>query len=290
MDAILEAHELCKQYEGFSIDHLSLNIFAGSILGVFGPNGAGKTTLIKLLAGQIMPIAGAVRVFHQDYDASEKEIKDRIGYCPQEPPFFPNKSLVELARFAAPFFSKWDGALFYGLLERFRIHPEKRFSLLSSGQKTLFSLALALAHHPDLLLLDEPASGLDDANRRFLIEMVRDFVAGGEKAVLVSSHVSDGLDELAEQVLFIRAGKSIMTADKVDLLANWKWIHFRDHALEPTLVAKLTALRHHPFGNSGLTSDFQALCAGLAGAMAAGDAQVENARLSDVLVHLTQGG
>jgi ABC-2 type transport system ATP-binding protein len=290
MEAMLTVRDLCKRYEGFSIEHMPLTVFPGSIFGIFGPNGAGKTTLIKLLAGQIFPDSGAVRVLDMTFDECEREIKDRIGYCPQEPPFYSEKTLVELARFAAPFFSNWDGAHFYGLLERFRIFPEKRFRHLSTGQKTLFSLALALAHRPDMLFLDEPAAGLDDANRRFLTDMLRGFVAAGDKAVIISSHVSDGLDEIADQVLFVSAGKPIMTADKDELLANWKWVHFRDKALDQALLDKFSAVRRHPFGNSGLTDDFQSLQAGLAEAVAAGDVRIENAKLSDVLIQLTQGG
>jgi ABC-2 type transport system ATP-binding protein len=290
MENVLEARELCKSYEGFSLGKVSLTLNPGTILGVFGPNGAGKTTLIKLLAGQFPPAAGEVRLFQRGYDDNEREIKDRLGYCPQEPPFYPDYTLVETARFAAPFYLRWDGALLYELLDRFRIQAHRKFRFLSPGQKTLFSLAMALCHHPDLLLLDEPAAGLDDANRRFLLATLRDFAGDGEKAVLISSHVSDGLDEVAEQVLFINRGAAILAADKEDLLARWKWVHFRENALDEALAARLTGIRRHPFGSSGLCSDFPALSGKLAGAMAAGDVRIENARLSDVLVHLTQGG
>ncbi len=287
---MIEARDLCKAYEGFSLGKVSLTLSAGAILGVFGPNGAGKTTLIKILAGQFAADAGELRLFQLGYAENEREIKDRIGYCPQEPPYYPDYTLVENARFASSFYSRWDGAMLYGLLERFRISPYKRFRLLSPGQRTLFSLALALCHHPDLLLLDEPAAGLDDANRRFLLGTLRDFTAGGDKAVLISSHVSDGLDEVAEQVLFIGGGAALLCADKEDLLARWKWVHFRDRALTAALAARLTAISRHPFGSAGLCSDFPALRPELAEAIAAGDVRVENARLSDVLIHLTQGG
>ncbi len=290
MEPVLEAWELCKRYEGFSLSKVSLTLLPGTILGVFGPNGAGKTTLIKLLSGLFPPDSGEVRLFQLAYDDHEREIKDRLGYCPQEPPFYPDYTLVETARFAAPFYSRWDGALLYELLDRFRIPAHKKFRLISPGQKTLFSLALALCHHPDLLLLDEPAAGLDDANRRFLLDTLRAFAGDGEKAVLISSHVSDGLDEVVEQVLFIGAGKTLLAAEKEELLARWKWVHFRDNALDKALTAKLTAIRRHPFGSAGLCQDFPALREKLSGAMAAGDVRIENARLSDVLIQLTQGG
>lgn len=290
MESILEAHDLGKRYEGFALAGVTLSLPPGEVLGVFGPNGAGKTTLIKLLAGQFPASSGEVRVFGLGYEEGEREIKERVGYCPQEPPFYPDSSPVDIGRFAAPFYSRWDGARFYGLLERLRIPLARRFRLLSAGQKTLFSLALALSHQPDLLLLDEPLSGLDDANRRFLADTLRAFAAGGEKAVLISSHVSDGLDDVAERVLFIGEGAPVLAAGKEELLERWKWVHFREGALGDAPAAKLVAVRRHPFGSSGLCPDFPSLRDALSAAMAAGDVRVENARLSDVLVHLTRGG
>jgi ABC-2 type transport system ATP-binding protein len=290
MENMLEARGLCKKYEGFTLAGISVALSPGMVLGVFGPNGAGKTTLIKLLAGQFPPESGEVRVFGLGFEDNEREIKDRIGYCPQEPPFYPDNTPVEIARFAAPFFSRWDGAFFYGLLDRLHIWPDKKFRYLSTGQKTLFSLALAVSHRPDLLLLDEPAAGLDDANRRLLLDLIRGFVGEGDKAVLISSHVSDGLDDVAERVLFIGGGAQVLAADKEELLARWKWVHFRAGALDGGMVAELADVHRQPFGSSGLCPDFPALRERLADAMAAGNVRVENARLSDVLVHLTQGG
>lgn len=121
MEPLIEARELNKRYWEFSLHGVSLEIHSGSILGIFGPNGAGKTTLVKLLAGQIPADSGVVRVFGFDYREHEKEIKDRIGYAPQKPPFFPDRSLDYTARFAASLFSRWDGGLFSRLVERFRL-------------------------------------------------------------------------------------------------------------------------------------------------------------------------
>ena len=289
MEPLLATNDLNKSYPDFRLSGVSLETQPGSIVGIFGPNGAGKTTLVKLLAGQIPADSGIVRVFGGGYQENEKDIKDRLGYSPQEPPYFPDRTAGYLGRFASRFYSRWDGGLFTRLLGRFHISPEKKFRHLSGGQKTLFSLALALSHQPDLLLLDEPAAGLDDAHRRFLLDTLRSFVAGGDKAAVVCSHVSEGLDEVSERVLFLHQGKLLLAADKEELLERWKWVHFRDSALDAALTASLRSVRRHPFGNSGLCDDFPALREKLSGALADGNVKIENARLSDVLIHLTQG-
>jgi len=289
MEPLLEARDLEKSYPEFRLGGISLEVLPGSILGVFGPNGAGKTTLVKLLAGQIPADSGTVRVFGDSYPERDKEIKDRVGYAPQEPPYFPDRSVGYLGRFAGRIFSRWDGGIFSRSLDRFHIPAEKKFRHLSGGQKTLFSLAMALSPQPDLLLLDEPAAGLDDAHRRWLFDILRDFAADGKKAVVVCSHVSEGLDDVCERVLIIHHGRLILAADKEELLERWKWVHFRDDALDASLAARLKSVRRRPFGSSGLCGDFPALRGFLADGMAAGDVKVENAKLADILIHLTEG-
>jgi len=139
------------------------------------------------------------------------------------------------------------------------------------------------------LLLDEPAAGLDDANRRYLLDTLRGFVSSGDKAAIVCSHLSEGLDEVSERVLILNNGTPLLLADKEELLEHWKWVHFRDNALDGAVVARLKSVSRHAFGSAGLCDDFPALHERLSSVLASGDARVENARLSDILIHLTQG-
>ena len=289
MDAILEARNLTKQYEEFSLGDVSLEIGCGTIAGLFGPNGAGKSTLIKILGGQIRQGTGSVRVFGLSYADREQEIKNRLGYVPQEPVFYQDRTVQWNARFAAPYFARWDGAGFYTLLDEFRVNPLKKVRHLSGGQKKLLAVAFALSHGADLLILDEPTAGLDVVYRRALLDRLRAFVEDGDKAVLVASHVTDGLDEIAEDIHILSEGRLAMHENRDDLQTKWKWIHFRNDALGPEVVERLSSVRVQPFGNSGLTGDFPALKPELASAIARGDVKVENASLEDVLVSVIKG-
>ena len=289
METILEAHNLAKQYEDFRLGDVSLEVRGGSIAGLFGPNGAGKSTLIKVLAHQVPAEGGFIRVFGLGYEDREMEIKNRIGYVPQEPVFYADKTVQWTARFAAPYFARWDGAGFYRLLEEFRVNPLKKVKHLSGGQKKLLALSFALSHEAELLILDEPTAGLDVVYRRALLDRLRAFVADGAKSVIVASHVTDGLDQIAEDVYMLHEGRIVMHEDKDDLLSRWKWIHFRDGALAPAIVDRLSNVQRQPFGNSGLTGDFPALKPELAAALANGDVKVENARLEDILVSVIKG-
>jgi len=289
MPPILEARSLTKRYHDFTLREISLEVPCGCIVGFFGPIGAGKTTLMKLLAHQVPASSGTVRVFGLGYDEREKEIKDRIGYVPQEPSFYSDRSVGFNARFAAPFFERWDGGAFYRLLDEFKISREKTIRHLSRGQKTLLSIALALSHEADLLILDEPTAGLDIVLRRTILDRLRQFVAGGERTVVVSSHITDGLEEIAEYVNFLDNGELVLQAEKDELLARWKRIHFKEGALNPALVRQFADVREQPFGNSGLTRDFSAIREQLSAGIASGDVKVENARLDDILIAMLKG-
>jgi ABC-2 type transport system ATP-binding protein len=290
MDTILEARDLTKHYEDFSLREVSLTVRRGSIAGVFGANGAGKSTLMKVLAHQAPPHSGTVRVFGASYAEAEQDIKNRVGYVPQESVFYPDRTVQWVARFAAPYFARWNGAGFYKLLDEFKVNPLKKVKHLSGGQRNLLALAMALSHEAELLVLDEPTAGLDIVHRRSLLDRLRAFVAGGDKTAIVASHVTDGLDEIADEVWFLDEGRVVAHEDKDDLLSKWKWIHFKEGALPQAIEERLVRLRRLPFAISGLTGDYAGLRNALAEPLARGDARVENASLEDILLsYITKG-
>lgn len=289
MDTVLEATDLTKHYEDFSLRGVSLTVRRGSIAGIFGPNAAGKSTLLRMLAGQAPARTGTLRVFGVSYAGAEQDLKNRIGYVPQEPASYPDKNVEWLARFSAPYFARWDGAGFYRLLDEFKVNPLKKVKHLSGGQKKLLSMAFALSHDAELLILDEPTAGLDVVHRRALLDRLRAFVADGDRTVLAASHITDGLDEIAEDIWFLDDGRVVAHEDKDDLLARWKWVHFKDGALPKAIEEGLVRVKRLPFGSSGLTGDYLNLRGALAGPLASGDVRRDNATLEDVLLSFIKG-
>ena len=289
MAPIVETENLTKRYEDFRLSDINLGISEGGITGIFGPSGAGKTTLIRLLAHQMAPSEGSLRLFGLSYDGSEREIKNRIGYVAQEPAYYWNRSVRWTARFVSNFYERWDGACFYKLLDEFRISPFKRLKHLSRGQKTLVSLAIALSHEADLFLLDEPTAGLDMVLRRNILKRLRDLVADEGKTIVISSHITDGLDDVAEAIHFLDGGDLVLQADTDELLASWKWVHFKNGSLAPAVVDRLVEVEKQPFSSRGLTREFPAIRELLADGIASGDIKVANAKLDDILIALLQG-
>lgn len=206
MEPMVKVTDLTKHYDDFSLGSLSFQVPGGCVVGMFGPNGAGKTTLLRLLFRQLLPRRGSIEILGRTFEEHEKSLKNLIGYVPQEPSFYWDKSVSWTGRFVSGFYENWEGARFHQFLEYFRINPLKRVKQLSCGQKTLLSIAIALSHHARLLILDAPTAGLDMVIRRDLLAHIRKFAGDPECSVIVDSHFTDGLDNICDYVNFLSRG------------------------------------------------------------------------------------
>lgn len=289
MTAVLETTGLGLSFPGFQLRDINLQVSHGSILGLIGPSGAGKTTLMKLIMGQIRPGSGGFQVCGLSHPGDLKEIRCRIGYVGEDPPFNARSRVKEVAQFAGPYYPRWDSGRFNEFLEQFDIDPHRRVEALSRGRKSLLSLALALSHGADLLLLDEPTAGLDAIMRRQVLQLMAEFVADGEGAVMIATHQTDGLAPLADRMAFLHRGRLILQAETEDLLASWKWLRYRDGAVSRDLEEALVSRESGAFGNRGLIRTYTEIRENLEEGRASGDIQVGNATIDDILVSLTGG-
>jgi ABC-2 type transport system ATP-binding protein len=289
MTAMLATSRLTRTFPGFALREIDLSLEAGSILALVGPNGAGKTTFMKLVMGILPAQSGTVTVcgFPQPQDLVE--IRNRVGFVPDEPPFLPDRRVGQVAELAATFFRGWDPGEFGERLRDFGIDQDLRVRSLSRGRKTLLALAVALAHEPDLLLLDEPFAGLDAARRRQILRLVHEYVADGRRAAVIATHQTDGLAPLADRTAFLDAGRLILDRPTEDLLADWKWLRYRQGCLDPDLESRLRSRESGALGCRGLVSSYADFEAALGPAVAAGDVQVAAASIDDILISLTEG-
>ena len=289
MDNMLDITGLTKRFKGFTLDKIDLQIPPGTIMGFIGPNGAGKTTTIKLIMNMLHADEGHIRVFGLDYRQSEKKIKNKIAYVGEEPAFYGDKTIDRMARYYASFFSDWDINTFQNCLTRFALSRTKKVRELSKGQKIKFSLALALSHHSDLAILDEPTAGLDPIIRRDILNILSSLTDDENKSVLISSHITDDILRIADSITFINEGRIVQTGPKDDLLADWKKIHYRKNTLSGNITSSLLCREDLAFGSTGVTNRFRALRPELEDGLAAGDIKIENTNLDDILIALVKG-
>jgi ABC-2 type transport system ATP-binding protein len=186
---------------------------AGEVAALLGRNGAGKTTLIRIAIGMLFPHAGSVRVFGESPTVDPVSIKRRIGYVAEDQVLPPGSSIAELIALHRYLFPRWDGALERELLDRFALPPTSRIKHLSKGQARQVALLCAVCHRPELLLLDEPAGGLDPAARREFLETSIQLLNREGTAILFSSHHMNDVERLGGRVILLDEGKVRLDED-----------------------------------------------------------------------------
>ena len=288
MKNALTIEHLRKEYKEFVLEDISLELPRGMVLGMIGPNGAGKTTTIKCLMSFLHPDGGRMDVLGCNPMTQPREIKDRVGYVGEEQNFYVQHTPAWTGRFVSHFYTNWNASLFMELLERFDIPPRRKISKLSRGTKVKLTLAIALAHHPELILLDEPTSGLDPVIRREILDLLLEAVREDGRSVLISSHITDDIEKIADIIAYIIDGRIILSASKDDLLASWKKIQYTPGSLDPSIADLLHQREDHMFGSSGITKNYQELSGSLAAGIEQGNVIIENVGLDDILIQLTR--
>ena len=221
MGSALEIHELTKKYEDFTLDHISFQVPSGSIVGLIGENGAGKTSTINAVLGLIKKDSGEIEILGENADNLSSPVKEEIGVVFDGSNFSEELTPVKLNKVLRDVYSSWDQALFSKLLEQIEVPLFKKIKTFSKGMKMKLSIAVALAHHPRLLILDEATSGLDPVMRDDILDMFLDFVQDEEHSILVSSHITSDLEKVADYIVFIHKGKIIFAKSKDELLENY---------------------------------------------------------------------
>src|SRR6202011_4756584 len=191
---------------------VSLSLPRGAVYGLVGANGAGKTTLIKHILGLLRAESGSVRVFGFDPVADPVAVLSRIGYLSEERDLPGWMRVDELIRYSRAFYPSWDDAYAEELRRTFALDPTAKIKNLSKGQKARAGLLIALAYRPELLVLDEPSSGLDPIVRRDILGAVLRTIAEEGRTVLFSSHLLEEVEQVADHVTMLRQGKVVMSA------------------------------------------------------------------------------
>lgn len=202
---------LSKRFGSVAVlDDLTLEVQPGAVYGLLGQNGAGKTTTIRCMLDLLRPSSGRIAVLGRDSIRDSVEIRRRVGYLPEEPIYYPWMRVAELLRFNARFFPRWDRDLAARLLDELAIPADRRMRALSRGMKSKVGLIMALAQRPELLLLDDPTSGLDPLVRREFLEAMIGHLQSGGGTVLFSTHLVHEMERVADHVAILHEGRLLL--------------------------------------------------------------------------------
>lgn len=262
MNAI-QCRGLTKVYKDFTLDNITFDLPAGTILGLVGENGAGKSTTLKLLMDAIPRDGGQVTILGADNQSPDfHRTKEDIGVVLDEACFPEVITPKELGKLMGYAYQNWDQTQYEAYLDRFRLPRDKKFKEFSKGMKMKLAIAVALSHRAKLLLLDEATSGLDPMVRDEILDVFNDFTRNEDNTVIFSSHIVSDLEKLCDYIAFLHKGKLLLCEEKDQLLAEYGMLPCGRERLEALDPGAVLCRKDTPYGSHAIVRR-QAVPAGL---------------------------
>ncbi len=210
-EIMIEFKGVSKQFGNTkALDNISVNYSKGKIIGLFGPNGSGKSTTLKMIASLNKPDSGEILIFGRK---PSKETREIVSYLPEIDYIYPWMTIRDAANFMRGFYGDWDEGKYKELMEFLRLEPDMVIKKISKGMRAKVKLLLCFSRNAEVVLLDEPLSGIDILTRDKIIEtIIRDYRAG-EQTIIISTHEIQEIESLVDDAVFIGRGKVILQGE-----------------------------------------------------------------------------
>lgn len=283
MEPILRVENLTKQYPDFTLNHVSFELPKGCIMGLIGENGAGKSTTIYAILDLIHKTEGTVTFWGKELSQYPKQIKEDIGVVFDGSHFHETLTPDRIGKISAAAYQQWDFEKYHGLLEQFRIPRTKELKTFSKGMMMKLNIAVALSHHPKLLILDEATSGLDPVMRDDILDIFLDFVQDEEHSIIMSSHITTDLEKVADYITFIHHGEVLLSKNKDELIYQYGVLRCTTPVFETLEPRDVLAYKKSDLQWNVLVPDKNAACKKYK------DAVVDHATLDDILLLYVKG-
>ncbi len=221
-DIAIELSGVSKKYRYFALEDIHLKLPRGQIMGLIGANGAGKSTTIRVLMGLVHQDSGEVRVLGHRMPAEQVAAKWDIGFASEDIRLYDSMTLDWHMSFMRSIYPNWDASYAQILLKRFGLRAKQKMKGFSHGQRVKAALLLVLARKPQLLVLDEPTTGLDPVARHEILRELTGVMAEEGRSILFSSHNTQDVEQISDQITFIDRGRIIDSMDKETYLDRWR--------------------------------------------------------------------
>jgi len=282
---ILEVKGLSKNYEGsgFQLNNVSFSIPSGAIMGFVGENGSGKSTTIGCILNTLIKDGGEVKIFGHDMSDDSTDIRDDIGVVYDTNAFPLHLTPRKISSAMRHIFSKWDDNLFKEHLRKFKLPERQKIKEFSRGMTMKLGVAVALSHQPRLLILDEATSGLDPIVRDDILDVFLDFVQDENNSILLSSHITSGLEKVADYITFIHDGSIIFSEAKDNLIYNYGIMRCKAAQFQEIDKVDMLSYRKHEYQIDVLVSDKQST------AKKYRDVVIDNISIEEIMLMLVKG-
>ena len=230
----MKLNNVTKTYKNsdFSLKKVSFSLPSGSVMGFVGENGAGKTTTIGCILQTLFKDSGTIQILGREMTDANVEIRENIGVVYDGDNFPGYLSAEQLSNIMNGIFKQWDDKLFQNYINSFHLSKKQKIKTYSKGMTMKLALAVALSHHPKLLILDEATSGLDPVMRDEILDVLLEFVGDEDHSILLSSHITSDLEKIADYITFIHNGKIILTETKDNLIYNYGILRCKEKQVE----------------------------------------------------------
>ncbi len=254
MENSIEIKNLSKNYKSFSLKDVSFNVPKGTVVGFVGENGAGKSTTLKAILGLTRPDGGTITVLGEDSTALSTELKEKIGVVFDTITFPPELTAKKLEKVFSGIYKSWDREKFMEYMTRFELPLDKKIKSFSRGMEMRLSIAAALSHNPEILILDEPTGGLDPIMRSEILDIFLEFMQDENHTILMSTHITSDLDHIADYICFIHKGEIVFFEERNEMLQKYRVLKCTEEELPTIEKSDIVGMRKGRFCNEVLVS------------------------------------
>lgn len=275
---VIEVKNVTKTYADFKLDNISFSVPEGSVCGFIGQNGAGKTTTIKAMLDVINIDKGEIFVFGENIKKDSARLREDIGVVYDEMGFHEFMTGKDINIMMKNIYKRWNEKAFFEYLKRFSLPSRKPCGDFSRGMRMKLQIAVALSHNAKLLIMDEPTSGLDPIVRNEMLQIFREYVIEEDHSILLSSHITGDLEKIADEVVFIDAGRLILVGNKDEILEKHGLLKCKKGEINKISASFIVHYEEEAFGTTVLVNDRKA-CEKLYP-----DMVIEQATLEDIML------
>lgn len=255
MENAIEVKKMNFSHKNLELSDVNFEVKKGYVTGFIGANGSGKTTIIRIIMGLLKEQSGDLKVLGEFLAENPVEIKNKIGFVYSELYMYENWNIKTIEKVVSKYYKKWDHNVFVGYIKEFNLPFKQKIKQFSTGMKMKLSLAIALSHHAELYILDEPTAGLDPVVRNEVLEILQRELIDEEKTIFFSTHIISDLEKIADYIVYLKNGSIVINESIEDLTESYRIIKGDQSILDDELRSLLMSIKETKTGFSGLTKE-----------------------------------